>query len=195
MSRQKNAITFSYPVIRQILFTVFFCLVFFTVSAQKGDTSKLKVESPQPSHSAKKAMLYAAVCPGLGQIYNKKYWKLPILYAGLGTAVYFIFFNQHYYNMYNNQLSSYNPNAANNIYSTSELSDLVNYYHEDRDLSVIITAGVYLISIVDANVDAQMYGFNVSDDISFRLTPNFLPNPMMGGTLTFVPGITLIKKL
>ncbi len=137
-------------------------------------------------------MLYAAICPGLGQLYNQKYWKLPILYAGLGTAVYFIFFNQHYYNLYNNQLSSYNPNSLYNIYSTSELSQLITYYHNDRDLSIIIAVGVYLISIIDANVDAQLHGFNVSDDISFRFTPNFVP--AVGGTMAFTPGFTLAKK-
>jgi hypothetical protein len=172
------------------LLTGIFCLAFFTASAQGGDsTNKAKIH---PVHSPKKAMLYAAICPGLGQLYNQKYWKLPILYAGLGTAVYFIFFNQHYYNLYNNQLSSYNPNSLYNIYSTSELSQLITYYHNDRDLSIIIAVGVYLISIVDANVDAQLHGFNVSDDISFRFTPNFVPT--VGGTMAFTPGFTLVKK-
>lgn len=167
------------------------CLCFFTASAQSADSAKAKPVS-HAVHSPKKAMLYSAICPGLGQIYNKKYWKLPILYVGMGTAIYFIFFNEHYYNMYNNMLSSYNPNATNNIYSASELSDLVDFYHKDRDLSVIITVGVYLLNIVDANVDAQMNGFNVSDDISFKFTPNFIPNPM--GGVTFTPGITLVKR-
>jgi hypothetical protein len=171
------------------LFIGIICLCCFTASAQDDSTKVVK----HPIHSAKKAMLYAAICPGLGQLYNQKYWKLPILYAGLGTAVYFIFFNQHYYNLYNNQLSSYNPNSLYNIYSTSELSQLITYYHNDRDLSIIIAVGVYLISIVDANVDAQLHGFNVSDDISFRFTPNFVPT--VGGTMAFTPGFTLVKKL
>ena len=133
-------------------------------------------------------MLYAAICPGLGQIYNKTYWKLPILYAGLGTAVYFFFFNKHYYNLYTNEL-----NAGNTIYSASELSSLISYYHNDRDLSIIIAVGVYLISIVDANVDAQLKGFNVSDDISFRFTPSLIPNPLTGSVI-FTPGLTFVKK-
>jgi hypothetical protein len=171
------------------LLTGAICLCFFTSSAQDDSAQASK---PHPRHSPKKAMLYSAICPGLGQIYNRKYWKLPIVYAGLGTAVYFIFFNEHYYSMYNNQLSSYNPNAPYNVYSTSELSQLITYYHNNRDLSAIIAVGVYLISIVDANVDAQMFGFNVSDDISFRLTPNFVPNP--AGSMAFTPGFTLVKK-
>lgn len=138
-------------------------------------------------------MLYAAICPGLGQIYNKKYWKLPILYAGLGTAIYFIAFNQHYYNYYTNQLNAVNANPNSSIYNASELSSIINYYHNDRDLSIIITAGIYLISIVDANVDAQLNGFNVSDDISVKFTPSLLPNPLTG-SIAITPGFTLTKR-
>lgn len=138
-------------------------------------------------------MLYAAICPGLGQIYNKKYWKLPIVYGGLGTAIYFIAFNQHYYNYYTNLLNQVNANPNNSIYNASELSSIINYYHNDRDLSIIITAGIYLISIVDANVDAQLKGFNVSDDISVKFTPSLLPNPLTGSVI-LTPGLTLTKR-
>lgn len=137
-------------------------------------------------------MLYAAICPGLGQIYNKKYWKLPILYAGLGTAIYFIAFNQHYYNYYNRLLDQINANPSNSIYSASEVSSIITYYHNDRDLSIIIAVGVYMISIVDANVDAQLMGFNVSDDISMRFTPTLIPNPLTG-SIVISPGITFTK--
>lgn len=175
------------------LLTGIVCLCCFTASAQNADTTKPKEILEHPKHSPKRAMLYSAICPGLGQIYNKKYWKLPILYAGLGTAVYFIFFNEHYYNMYNNQLAAATVNPASSIYSTAELSDLVNYYHRDRDLSIIISVGVYLINIVDANVDAQLMGFNVSDDISVHFSPSLLPNPMTG-SIAFTPGFMLVKK-
>lgn len=171
------------------------CLCFFTAFAQGGDTAKSQEKPPSYSNRpAKKAMLYAIICPGLGQIYNKTYWKLPILYAGLGTAIYFIVFNQHYYNLYNKQLDQLNANPGSSIYTSSELSSVITYYHQDRDLSIIITAGVYLISIVDANVDAQLKGFNVSDDISLRFTPNLFPNPLTG-SIVFAPGFTLVKKL
>ena len=169
-------------------------LFFFTASAQSqgSDTTK-PVKSTYSSRPAKKAMLYAAICPGLGQIYNKKYWKLPILYAGLGTAIYFIAFNQHYYNYYSNILNQINANPASSIYSASEVSSIIDYYHNDRDLSIIITAGIYLISIVDANVDAQLNGFNVSDDISVKFTPSLLPNPLTG-SIAITPGFTLTKR-
>ena len=170
------------------------CLFFYTASAQGADTTKPQTKKVSySSRPAKKAMLYAAICPGLGQIYNKKYWKLPILYAGLGTAIYFIAFNQHYYNYYTNQLNAVNANPNSSIYNASELSSIINYYHNDRDLSIIITAGIYLISIVDANVDAQLNGFNVSDDISVKFTPSLLPNPLTG-SIAITPGFTLTKR-
>lgn len=175
------------------LLTGIACLFFFTASAQNADTTKPREILEHPKHSPKRAMLYSAICPGLGQIYNKKYWKLPILYAGLGTAVYFIFFNQHYYNQYNNDLKQLNANPGSSIYTSSELSDIINYYHRDRDLSIIISVGVYLINIVDANVDAQLMGFNVSDDISVHFSPSLFPNPLTG-SIAFTPGFRLVKK-
>src|ERR1700744_2628654 len=88
-----------------VLLTGLVCFCFLTASAQGGDTTKPAQKPVKYSdRSAKKIMLYAALCPGLGQIYNKQYWKLPILYGGLGTAIYFIIFNQHYYNHYNSLL-------------------------------------------------------------------------------------------
>jgi Family of unknown function (DUF5683) len=153
----------------------------------------IQAQLHHPLTPAGKAMLYSTLVPGLGQIYNKKYWKLPILYAGLGVAVYFIAFNQHYYNLYQDALTD-KSNPYYGVYTTAEYAELIDYYHKDRDLSVIIAAGVYLINIVDANVDAQMHGFNVSDDISVNFNPNIFPNPV-SGTIAFAPGFTLTKKL
>ncbi len=172
---------------------LFACLFSFTLSAQ--DSTGVQPKKTHP-HSAAKAMLYSAVCPGLGQIYNKKYWKLPIVYVGIGVAAYFIITNQQYYNNYNNALTIRTNGGIDqyyNLYSSSELSSIIDYYHKDRDLSVIIAAGIYLLQIVDANVDAQMHSFNVSDDISLHFTPSLMPNPL-SGTMCFTPGFTLVKK-
>ena len=165
------------------------CLFFLTASAQDSTDVKPKIVHV---HSAAKAMLYSAVCPGLGQIYNKKYWKLPIVYVGIGVAAYFIVTNQQYYNTYKDAVT--NPkNQYYGFYSPSDLSSIIDYYHKDRDLSVIIAAGVYLLQIVDANVDAQMNSFNVSDDISLHFSPSLTPNPL-SGTMCFTPGFTVVKR-
>ncbi len=179
-----------------ILLTGVSTLVFsFTVVAQKSDSVKaIKVASPP--HSPKLAMLYSAVCPGLGQIYNHRYWKLPIVYSGLGLDAYFFFANLHLYNTYHSALVTRDNNGIDpyyNYYSSSQLSDIVLYYRRNLDLTVIIAAGIYILQIVDANVDAQLHGFNVSDDISVNFTPRLVPNAF-SGTFTFQPGFTLVKK-
>ncbi len=168
-------------------------------NAQKTDSAK--TTAPKSVHSPKRAMLYSAVCPGLGQIYNKKYWKLPIIYVGLGTAAYFFVTNTQYYNNYNNALKTRDnylkgiggPDQYYNIYTSGTLSDIVAYYRRNVDLTVIIAAGIYLLQIVDANVDAQLHGFNVSDDLSLKFTPNIVPNSLTG-MMSFQPGFTLVKR-
>lgn len=165
------------------------CLFFFIASAQDDDSVKTKKVHV---HSPAKAMLFSAVCPGLGQIYNQKYWKLPIIYVGMGVAAYFIITNQQYYDNYRNAITNKN-NQYYGLYSESELSDIINYYHRNRDISVIIAAGIYVLSIVDANVDAQLHSFNVSDNISVHFSPNLVPNPLTGN-ICFQPGFTLVKR-
>jgi len=178
-----------------ILLTGVVCSLFtFSTSAQDSDSVKTKKAH---IHSAKKAMLFSVVCPGLGQIYNQKYWKLPIIYVGLGTAAYFFVTNQQYYNTYNSALKIRDAGGKDpyyNLYSAATLSDEVSYYRRNVDLCVIIAAGIYLLQIVDANVDGQLHGFNVSDDISLKFIPQFAPSPI-SGSMCFQPGFTLVKKL
>jgi hypothetical protein len=173
---------------RHFLLTGVACLLFLAAKAQDDSLPVKKVHK----HSAAKAMLFSAICPGLGQIYNHKYWKLPILYAGLGVATYFIITNQNYYHTYSDAVTD-THNQYYGLYSTAELSDIINYYHRNRDLSIIIATGVYLIGIVDANVDAQMMGFDVSDNISLHFIPNLVPNPL-SGNMCFQPGFRLVKR-
>lgn len=182
--------------INRFLLTGVACLMFScATNAQKKDSIAV-VKVPAKIHSPKLAMLYSAVCPGLGQIYNHKYWKLPIIYVGLGVDAWFFVTNLHNYNMYHSALVTRDNNGIDpyyNIYSSSELSYIVSYYRRNLDLTVIIAAGIYLLQIVDANVDAQLHGFNVSDDISVNFTPKFVPNAF-SGTMSFQPGFTLVKR-
>jgi hypothetical protein len=164
-----------------------------STSFAQGNDTLSKAKKPHPYPVPAKAMLFSAILPGSGQFYNKKYWKIPIVYAGLGTAAYFIITNNNYFNTYNNALKDTSSHYYH-LYGSSTLSNIVTYYHRNRDISVIAAVAVYLLNIVDANVDAQMHGFNVSDDISFRLSPTLLPNPLTGG-YSFQPGITVIKRL
>lgn len=141
------------------------------------------------SPSPRKAVIYSALFPGLGQIYNRKYWKLPILYGGVAGLTYAITWNNGYYQYYlggykdimdddpaTNRWHSMlpygqDPETANIQQITSVLQRQKDRYRYYRDLSIIITFGVYLITIIDAYVDAQLFDFNMSPDLSMRMTP------------------------
>ncbi len=132
-----------------------------------------------------KAAFYSAVLPGLGQAYNKKYWKIPIIYAGMGIGVYFYIQNDKDYNRfrdaYKRRLAGYTDdefwgdgNTA--LVSTDRLIDAQKTAQKNKDLSIVVTGVFYLLNIIDANVDAHLRQFNVSDDLS--LEPNFNINPI-----------------
>ncbi|MDQ3047031.1 MAG: DUF5683 domain-containing protein, partial [Bacteroidota bacterium] len=139
------------------------CLFFISASsfAQsndsliKGDTIAIK---KTVYHSPKKAALMSAVLPGLGQAYNKKYWKIPVIYAGFAGLGYAINFNQVKYVRYRNALRTRldsDPATVDNYvgqYSDDQLNTLQQYYHRYRDLSVIGAVLIYVLNIVDASV-------------------------------------------
>ncbi len=178
-----------------------------TIPDKVADSSIVKSKSTfhlfPEEHSPKAAGLASAIIPGLGQAYNKKYWKIPIIYAGLATAGYFIYYN---YTIYSNFQEAYrlrgDGDTATNLssfdvwyitgtetiyldgYESSQLSELSNIYRRNGDLSVIISAGIYALNIIDAVVDAHLFEFDVSDDLSLHVQPFYSPafrNPAKGG--------------
>ncbi len=122
--------------------------------------------------SPKKAALYSAIIPGMGQIYTEKYWKAPIVYAGIITSVYFIEENNKQYKNYKEAaLMSYETGDDQLGYSYSELKTLKDHYRRNRDISYFTLIGIYFLNILDASVNAHLYSFDVSDDISMNLKP------------------------
>lgn len=149
-----------------------------------GTDSLAKVEVPADTikkHSPKKATIYSAILPGLGQIYNRKWWKVPILYAGFAGVGYAIGFNQKYYLDFRQALKDRiddDPNTIDpyvNKYSAANLDELQQYYRKNRDLSYIILGAVYVLNIIDANVDAHLFDFDVSNDLSMNIKPAAIP--------------------
>lgn len=123
--------------------------------------------------SPSKAAFYSAILPGLGQAYNKKYWKIPLVYAALGTGIYFYVDNNKKYNRYRRaykrRLAGFTDDEFQNIVADNDaLIDAQEFYQRNRDLSLLLTVVAYVLNIVDANVDAHLLQFNVSDDLSFR---------------------------
>ena len=126
-------------------------------------------------HSPRKASIISAILPGLGQYYNQKYWKIPLVYVSLGTAYYIAKWNQSEYQTfrkayeYRTDEIEETIDAYENQYSESNLTTIKNYHRKNRDLAYIITVGLYALNIIDASVDAHLFDFNVNEDLSFHL--------------------------
>lgn len=124
-----------------------------------------------------KAAFFSAVLPGLGQAYNKKYWKIPLVYGALGTSIYFYVDNNKKYHQYRDAYKSRLEG-----YFTDDLAFLDNnrliagqkFYQRNRDLSALVTLAFYALNILDANVDAALIQFNVDENLSVR--PVLYPN-------------------
>lgn len=160
-----------------------------TVNAGRSEFRQKMSLKWNMEHSPLKATLLSAALPGAGQYYNKKYWKMPIVYAGLGTCIYFIQFNNSKYNYYkgayilqNDGDASTNPSAE---FDNIDLDAAQEYYHKMRDISYMSLVGVYVLQIIDANVDAHLFHFDVSPDLSLNIHPNVIMTnqPIQGLTI------------
>lgn len=139
------------------------------------------------NHSPQKAVMYSLICPGLGQIYNRKYWKLPFIYGGVGAFVYFISYNQLKYKKFRAAVENGNPNSGELIeidgfrYRYESLGIGRDYYRRYRDISLAGLAGMYLLNVIDAMVDAYFVRYDISDDISLKLEPAVIQNTGLVG--------------
>ncbi len=170
-------------MIRKLLLFLFF-LNFLKINAQKIDNySDIKIEKQvieniktDPLRPAKSAF-YSAVLPGLGQAYNRKYWKIPIVYGAIGTALYFYFDNDKIYDRYRyaykRRLAGftddefYGPNEVPFI-SQDALIRAQRALKRNKEVSMLITVGMYVLNIIDANVDAHLLQYNIDDNLSFQ---------------------------
>ena len=151
------------------IFLILFC--FLSFSSIKAQDLSQSIQSP------KKAAILSAALPGLGQIYNKKYWKVPIIYAGLLTSAYYINDNNNRYKQYKEAYIiriDNNPNTTDNYvgeYSSGDLLILKDFYRRNREISILCFVGTYIVNVVDASVDAHLFDYDISDDISLHITP------------------------
>ncbi len=165
------------------------------MTAQNDSIVVLPVEAPveaydfsQKVHSPHKASFYAAILPGLGQIYNKKYWKVPLIYGGIAGVAYGIHFNSKYYKDYRRAYRDFivrDPNNTsylqfvppgisieeNSAWFQNALKNKKNYYKRYRELSYIGLGLIYVAQIIDATVDAHFFNFDISDDLSLNIQP------------------------
>lgn len=126
-----------------------------------------------------KAAFYSAILPGLGQTYNKKYWKIPLVYGAIGFSLYnYKKSNEKYHefrDVYKNRLAGITGDKYKAL-DDARLITAQRFYQRNRDLSTMFTVVFYILNIIDANVDAHLAQFNVNDNLSFN--PKFEQNDL-----------------
>ena len=124
-----------------------------------------------------KAAFYSAILPGLGQAYNKKYWKIPIVYGAIGVSLYYYIDSNQKYNQYRDAYKRRLEGFTDDEFSYLDEERLISaqkFYQRNRDLSALFVVGFYVLNIIDANVDAALIQFNVNENLSLR--PNIYLN-------------------
>lgn len=146
-----------------------------------ADTVPVKKSTRDTSHSVRKATILSAILPGAGQVYNRKVWKVPIVYAAFAGMGYLVKFNHDQFREYENALLlrfDNDPLSIDNYqnqYSDDNLRSLSDFYRRNRDLSIVGMVLIHVLNIIDAHVDAHLYNFDISDDLSLRWQPALTP--------------------
>jgi len=189
----------------------FFLLLFIHCNAQTVDSTtiilseitenskkrKLPIDTTkQKFHSPKKAS-WLAIIPGAGQIYNKKYWKLPIVYVGLGTTGALIYYygretsiyRKEYIARVNNNIDDKNPTFED--IPTENILSYRDYYRRNMEITVAACVVIYALSILDASVDAHFFYYDISDNLSLKVKPKVDYNYVNGSV---VPSLAFILK-
>ena len=133
-----------------------------------NDTMKSKEINPL---SPAKAAFYSAILPGLGQAYNKKYWKIPIVYGAIGTSLYYYIDNHQKYHQYRDAYKRRLEGFTDDKFYYLDENRLISaqkFYQRNRDLSALFVVGCYVLNIIEANVGAALIQFNVNENLSVQ---------------------------
>lgn len=191
----------------KLLYSVLFSLCFFFVAKAQEDELIIEKDSTVVTQkivyfqgidplSPSRAAFYSAVLPGLGQVYNKKYWKVPIVWAAIGTGVYFYVDNDKEYNRYRTAFKlrkaglqdEFTQEDGTVLISEDGLIRAQEVLKKNRDLSLFITIGLYALNILEANVDAHLPDKALDKTLSFHpsfFTESITNQPMFGVTMNF----------
>ena len=192
-------------MIRKYLFSLVFLISSFTIAVGqeqdslqvettfKSTDNDFKLDLYDPLAPARSAF-YSAILPGLGQAYNGSYWKIPLVYAGIGTSFYLVLQNdkqyQRYRGAYKRRLAGFTDDEFQDILSKDGLVNAQKQFRQNKEFAILATVGFYLLNILDANVEAHLRQFDVSKDLTLK--PNFEPN-YISGHVDY--GLTLNFKL
>lgn len=146
------------------------------VLVDKEVLNKKEIDPLRPS----KAAFYSAILPGMGQAYNKKYWKIPLVWGAIGTGVYFYVRNDKQYDRYRDayksRLAGFKDDEFYGVISDDGLIRAQDQFRRNKEVSLLVTFGLYALNIIDANVDAHLLQFNVDENLS--LSPHYQYNQM-----------------
>jgi len=141
-----------------------------TNSNQKIDTLETK-----KNHSVTRATIYSLILPGAGQVYNKKYWKVPIIYAGMGASIFLALANNNdfkrFRDAYRTRVDGGTDEFAE-VLLDNTLRSRITSNQRNRDFAFIVAGIFYALNIIDAAVDAHLFSFPKNDDLTFRIQPN-----------------------
>jgi hypothetical protein len=188
---------------RYILFIIFItlnCLANAQVAVLDSTQTpkainKIVLKDSNDVHSPKKAAVMSAIIPGLGQIYNEKYWKVGVIYVGAGFLTYYFKRNidslKSYQSAYTARIDTSSATIDNKYTNLSNASVLSNrnFHRRQRDIALLGFFGLYALQIIDANVDAHLKEFEINEDLSMKITPSF------SGLISPMPHIGLNVKL
>jgi hypothetical protein len=163
---------------------LYYILIFFFLLGNQSTFAQkeLKIENVKTNDTLKKkskinplapskAAFYSAILPGLGQAYNKKYWKIPLVYGAIGTGIYSYAWNNKKYHEYRDAYKSRLAGEVDDNFRYLDDTRLISaqkFHQKNRDLSALVSVALYILNIVDANVDAHLMQFNVNEDLTIR---------------------------
>ena len=192
---------------KKIIFILFLAFISANIFGQKDSVSvkdvkikgdiKFEKGGIYDPLSPSKAAFYSAIFPGMGQVYNKKYWKAPIVWGAMGTSIYYYLINNRDYKRYRTAYKlrsvglqdEFTQDDGTEIISLTTLETAQEQLQENRDMSLLTTVILYVLQIVEASVNAHLLQFNTDDNLSFKPTfiidPIYVEAPKVGLTIKY----------
>jgi uncharacterized protein DUF5683 len=165
--------------------------------------TKEKTYHPDSLHDPHKALIRSLMVPGWGQLYNHKWWKVPLIYGGLGLLGDVIIFNNNYYNIFLKEAQLRERGVTTNLnpllaqVSTADVDTYTDLYRRNRDLGILGFIGGWGIQMIDAYIDAKFqHSYTMDNDLSFKIRPSIMSQPVYAlSSTTYIPSVTITFTL